>query len=240
VPVLTLFAFSSENWQRPQDEVNALMNLFVRARDKEVEELHGHGVRLRFIGDLDSFDEPLRQRAGLSPRCRGSRAWRVARRRDRRITAGPVDEPGRAAAAGPVHPHRRRTPHQQLPVVAGRLRRAVLYRYVVARFRPGLPARGHRRLRFARAPLRPHQRAAGPCPPGAWAIETKGLWLRAFGQLFRSFSSDSYGYLPQTIEKPDSKSLCLAPLVSTAHAPRGFPCCFSAFSPPWCSRRWRS
>ncbi|MBN8895203.1 MAG: di-trans,poly-cis-decaprenylcistransferase [Rhodanobacter sp.] len=62
VPVLTLFAFSSENWQRPQDEVSALMNLFVRALDKEVEELHGHGVRLRFIGDLDSFDEPLRQR----------------------------------------------------------------------------------------------------------------------------------------------------------------------------------
>lgn len=62
VPVLTLFAFSSENWQRPQDEVSALMNLFLRALDKEVEELHGHGVRLRFIGDLESFDEPLRQR----------------------------------------------------------------------------------------------------------------------------------------------------------------------------------
>ncbi|THD08891.1 polyprenyl diphosphate synthase [Rhodanobacter lindaniclasticus] len=62
VPVLTLFAFSSENWQRPQDEVSALMNLFLRALDKEVEELHGHGVRLRFIGDLNSFDEPLRQR----------------------------------------------------------------------------------------------------------------------------------------------------------------------------------
>src|SRR5690606_30684983 len=56
--------------------------------------------------------------------------------------------------------------------------------------------------------------------PGAWAVETKGLRLRAFGQVFRSFSSDSYGYLPQTIEKPDSKSLCLAPLVSTAQTPR--------------------
>ncbi|CAM5508987.1 polyprenyl diphosphate synthase [Rhodanobacter lindaniclasticus] len=62
VQVLTLFAFSSENWQRPQDEVNALMGLFLRALDKEVEELHGHGVRLRFIGDLAAFDEPLRQR----------------------------------------------------------------------------------------------------------------------------------------------------------------------------------
>ncbi len=62
VQVLTLFAFSSENWQRPQDEVGALMGLFVRALDKEVEELHGHGVRLRFIGDLAAFEEPLRRR----------------------------------------------------------------------------------------------------------------------------------------------------------------------------------
>ncbi|HEY8682046.1 MAG TPA: polyprenyl diphosphate synthase [Rhodanobacter sp.] len=62
VQALTLFAFSSENWQRPQDEVGALMGLFVRALDKEVDELHGHGVRLRFIGDLSAFDEPLRQR----------------------------------------------------------------------------------------------------------------------------------------------------------------------------------
>ena len=62
VRVLTLFAFSSENWQRPQDEVSALMGLFLRALDKEVEELHGHGVRLRFIGDLSAFDEPLRRR----------------------------------------------------------------------------------------------------------------------------------------------------------------------------------
>ena len=62
IQVLTLFAFSSENWNRPQDEVGALMSLFLRALDKEVEELHGHGVRLRFIGDLDAFDAPLRQR----------------------------------------------------------------------------------------------------------------------------------------------------------------------------------
>ena len=62
VQALTLFAFSSENWQRPQDEVGALMNLFVRALDKEVDELHGYGVRLRFVGDLTAFDEPLRRR----------------------------------------------------------------------------------------------------------------------------------------------------------------------------------
>ena len=62
VQALTLFAFSSENWRRPDAEVGALMSLFVRALDKEVDELHENGVRLRFIGDLAAFDEPLRQR----------------------------------------------------------------------------------------------------------------------------------------------------------------------------------
>lgn len=62
VEALTVFAFSSENWQRPQDEVGALMELFLRALDKEVDELHGHGVRMRFIGDLGAFDGSLRQR----------------------------------------------------------------------------------------------------------------------------------------------------------------------------------
>ncbi|GLQ97150.1 polyprenyl diphosphate synthase [Dyella mobilis] len=62
VEALTLFAFSSENWQRPQEEVSALLDLFMRALDKEVDELHANGVRLRFIGDLDAFDQPLQQR----------------------------------------------------------------------------------------------------------------------------------------------------------------------------------
>lgn len=62
VEALTLFAFSSENWQRPEEEVGALMTLFVRALDKETEELHTQGVRLRFTGDLAAFDEPLRER----------------------------------------------------------------------------------------------------------------------------------------------------------------------------------
>ena len=62
VAALTLFAFSSENWQRPPDEVSALLDLFMRALDKEVDELDENGVRLRFIGDLSAFDTPLRQR----------------------------------------------------------------------------------------------------------------------------------------------------------------------------------
>ncbi|HEV2538596.1 MAG TPA: polyprenyl diphosphate synthase [Frateuria sp.] len=66
VEALTLFAFSSENWRRPDEEVGALMELFLRALDKEVDELHEQGVRLRFIGDLAAFNAPLRKRMELA------------------------------------------------------------------------------------------------------------------------------------------------------------------------------
>jgi undecaprenyl diphosphate synthase len=66
VEALTLFAFSSENWRRPDEEVGALMELFLRALDKEVDELHEQGVRLRFIGDLTAFNPELRKRMELA------------------------------------------------------------------------------------------------------------------------------------------------------------------------------
>src|ERR1700743_342020 len=59
---LTLFAFSSENCKRPPTEVSALMELFLKALDREVNELHGNGVRIRFVGDLDAFAPELRAR----------------------------------------------------------------------------------------------------------------------------------------------------------------------------------
>ncbi|WP_185822783.1 polyprenyl diphosphate synthase [Xanthomonas sp. GW] len=62
IPALTLFAFSSENWGRPQEEVDALMKLFLHALDREVEELQRRGVRVRFIGDRSRFAPSLRQR----------------------------------------------------------------------------------------------------------------------------------------------------------------------------------
>ncbi len=62
VPALTLFAFSSENWGRPSEEVGALMALFVEALDGEIDELHGNGVRLRFIGERQSFPVRLQSR----------------------------------------------------------------------------------------------------------------------------------------------------------------------------------
>lgn len=61
VQYLTLFAFSSENWRRPQDEVTLLMQLFVKALEQEVEKLDRNGVRLRVIGDLAPFEPRLRE-----------------------------------------------------------------------------------------------------------------------------------------------------------------------------------
>jgi len=62
IPALTLFAFSSENWNRPEDEVGALMRLFLRMLESEVEELTRQQVHLRFIGDRSRFPEAIRAR----------------------------------------------------------------------------------------------------------------------------------------------------------------------------------
>jgi undecaprenyl diphosphate synthase len=61
VEALTLFAFSSENWGRPAEEVARLMELFVEAMDREVGQLHRNGIRVRFIGDLDTLKPDLRR-----------------------------------------------------------------------------------------------------------------------------------------------------------------------------------
>ncbi|MEX3932757.1 polyprenyl diphosphate synthase [Paraburkholderia phymatum] len=59
VQYLTLFAFSSENWRRPVDEVSFLMRLFVTALEREIGKLHANGIRLRVVGDLSMFDKKI-------------------------------------------------------------------------------------------------------------------------------------------------------------------------------------
>ena len=61
IEFLTLFAFSSENWRRPAEEVALLMRLFKVALSKEVDKLHENGVRLKVIGDISRFDLTLRK-----------------------------------------------------------------------------------------------------------------------------------------------------------------------------------
>ena len=61
IEYLTLFAFSSENWRRPAEEVSILMELFLRALEQEVAKLHANGIRFRVIGDTTLFDPRIRE-----------------------------------------------------------------------------------------------------------------------------------------------------------------------------------
>jgi len=59
VEYLTLFAFSSENWRRPPEEVSFLMQLFLRSLEQEVEKLHNNDIRFKVVGDLSAFDPSI-------------------------------------------------------------------------------------------------------------------------------------------------------------------------------------
>ncbi len=63
IGALTLFAFSSENWSRPAEEVGSLMRLFVDALDREIDELHAQAVRVRFIGARQTLSVRLQGRS---------------------------------------------------------------------------------------------------------------------------------------------------------------------------------
>lgn len=62
IQVLTLYAFSSENWNRPEAEVSALMTLFMKVLDFEIKKLHKHNIRLKVIGNKAQFSEKLQQK----------------------------------------------------------------------------------------------------------------------------------------------------------------------------------
>ncbi|MCG7586903.1 polyprenyl diphosphate synthase, partial [Photobacterium sp. OFAV2-7] len=62
IKVVTLFAFSSENWRRPEDEVSLLMELFMTVLGREVKRLHKNNIRLRIIGDKTRFSQRLQKK----------------------------------------------------------------------------------------------------------------------------------------------------------------------------------
>lgn len=66
VKTVTVFAFSSENWRRPEGEVSRLMEIFLKALNKEVDELHQNGVCLRFIGDLTAFKPTIQAKVAAA------------------------------------------------------------------------------------------------------------------------------------------------------------------------------
>lgn len=66
IPYLTLFAFSSENWRRPEGEVHFLLDLFLRFLKQEIHELHKNRIRLKFIGDKTRFSKELQTAIGFA------------------------------------------------------------------------------------------------------------------------------------------------------------------------------
>ena len=186
IEYLTLFAFSSENWRRPADEVSTLMKLFVSALRREVNKLVELGVRMRVVGDVSAFDAELRRLIAESEQKTERNAklhlticanyggrWDIAqaaRRAAEARASGRLGQPDRGrhraapravvrARSRPADPHRRRTAHQQLPAVAACLFRAALHRRPVAglRCRRTRPRAGV--VRHAAAPLRHDGRA---------------------------------------------------------------------------------
>jgi len=68
IEVLTLFAFSSENWERPREEVSRLMTLFLESLDRELDALHENRIRVRFIGDRARLSRVLSERLEAAER----------------------------------------------------------------------------------------------------------------------------------------------------------------------------
>ncbi len=66
IPYLTIYAFSTENWERPSDEVEGLMHILEEVLDSELEELHQEGVRLKHIGRLERLEKGLREKVQQS------------------------------------------------------------------------------------------------------------------------------------------------------------------------------
>ena len=116
VEVLTLYAFSTENWGRPREEVEALMELLCRSVVNETPELRRQGVRIRAIGERSAFSSEVRDRR--TDRGRSALHRPVARPR-------------------PGHPHQRRVPVEQFPAVAGRLCGALFHAGALARLHGG-------------------------------------------------------------------------------------------------------
>src|SRR6185436_12117306 len=131
-----LFAFSSENWQRPKEEVSMLMSRFLQALDDEVADLHENGIRLTFVGNLQQLSPALRERMAAAVALtagNGAMTLVIAIAYGGRWDIACAAR--RLARSRSVDPHRRRAAHQQFSALESRVHGAVLLRRAVARFR---------------------------------------------------------------------------------------------------------
>ena len=203
VEYLTLFAFSSENWRRPPDEVLFLMQLFVRALESEVVKLHENNIRLKVVGDLTSFEPRLvslvheaealtaaNTRLTLTIAANYGGRWDIMQAVNRLLQERPRRSGGFNEAHLAPYLALAFAPEPDLLIRTGgeqrvsnfclwQLAYTELYftEYPVARLRRGGFRPGAGVLPRARAPLRPHQRAAGAARPACagWAARRTGL-----------------------------------------------------------------
>ena len=187
VGYLTLFAFSSENWRRPAEEVALLMQLFPMALSSEVEKLHRNGVRLKVVGDLGRFEPNIRrlieqgerltadnQRLTLTIAANYGGRWDILQALSR-LLEGERSFPAKKCARSMLAPYLAMSyaPEPDLFIRTGgeqrisnfllwqlAYTRALLHRAAVAGLRRRGARRGDRVLPRARAALRAHQRAA--------------------------------------------------------------------------------
>jgi phosphatidate cytidylyltransferase len=166
---LAVFAFSTENWSRSEEEVDALMEIFAETIERELPDLAEQGVRVRFIGRRDRAPESLRarmdameDRTALNTRINlwvafdyGGRAELVGRgggHRRERFRREPLRSG--ASRSGSPDPDERRAAYLELPPLAGGVLRAGLRRQVLARLRRERSPRRTARVRLAPAPFR--------------------------------------------------------------------------------------
>ena len=169
---LTLYTFSTENWNRPKEEVDALMNLIVVAIERETPDLIKNNVRLTMIGDTGRMPQFARDRLARcisdTAHCTGltlclalsySARWEIVEAC--RTAVGSFAFDARHPRPRLAHSHGGRFAHQQLPAVADCIRRALFHRHLLARLHQGRILPRHHRLPVPRTPFRQDQRAGG-------------------------------------------------------------------------------
>ena len=172
IPYLTVYAFSTENWKRPVEEVSAIMDLLRKYLLEALEKMEKDGFRIRFFGDLEALPPELRtlcleteetgaavagakyqinvclNYGGRDEILRAARAWGRDVLAGRQGVEDLTDEvfsrylDSRRAGPRPCHPAQRRAAAVQFPALAVGLRRVLFYRCALARFQSRGPGRG--------------------------------------------------------------------------------------------------
>jgi undecaprenyl diphosphate synthase len=186
VEYLTLFAFSSENWRRPEEEVSLLMRLFVTALEREVSKMHANNIRLKVVGDLSRFDAKLQDMIANAERRTANNTrltvtvcanyggrWDIMQATGKMVAAHPGATDFTEEHAAP-HLAMAYAPEPDLFIRTGgeeRISNFLLWQLAYSElyftdtywpdFSPESLDTGDRVLPEPRAPLRPHRRATG-------------------------------------------------------------------------------